>query len=184
MTRKFALAIVLLIPLADSIAQTLQAPIVPFYDELNLRLPVTPVDLQIVLRAKQILNRPEKWDQSDTRLCRVKACTNGCPTLATTFSLYCALERATEEVTGFEHRGAVMQEARFVIDEIAANRNDFQHRLQGFNNSTETTFDDIQKVLRLLEDRIQKRLAEQTWNAGSAGERNVMVLAVWSSTVF
>ena len=116
MTRKFALAFVLLIPLADSIAQTLQAPIVPFYDELNLRLPVTPVDLQIVLRAKQILNRPEKWDQSDTRFCRVKACTNGCPTFATTFSLYCALERATEEVTGFEHRGAVMQEARFLID--------------------------------------------------------------------
>jgi len=162
MTRKFALAFVLLIPLADSIAQTLQAPIVPFYDELNLRLPVTPVDLQIVLRAKQILNRPEKWDQSDTRFCRVKACTNGCPTLAMTFSLYCALKRAMEEVTGgFEHRGPVMQEARFVIDEIAANRNDFQHRLQGFNNSTETTFDDIQKVILLLEDRIQKRVAEQ-----------------------
>jgi hypothetical protein len=87
--------------------------------------------------------------------------------LATTFSLYCALERATEEVTGFEHRGAVMQEARFVIDEIAANRNDFQHRLQGFNNSTETTFDDIQKVIRLLEDRIQKRLAEQVRPAHS-----------------
>src|SRR5215470_17975491 len=153
MARKFGLAFALLIPLADSIAQTLQAPIVPFYDESNLRPPVTPVDLQIALRAKQILNRPEKWDQSDTRLCRVKACTNGCPILATTFSLYCALERATEEVTGgFEHRGAVMQEARFVIDEIAANRNDFQHRLEGFNNSPNTTFDDIQKVLLLLEE--------------------------------
>jgi len=168
MTRKFALAFALLIPLADSIAQTPQAPIVPLYDESNVRPHVTPVDLQIVLRARQILNRPEKWEQSDTRFCRVEACTNGCPTLATTFSLYCALERATEEVTGgFEHRGAVMQESRFVIDEIAANRKDFQHRLQGFNNSTETTFDDIQKVLRLLEDRIQKRLAEQTWNDGS-----------------
>jgi hypothetical protein len=81
--------------------------------------------------------------------------------LAKTFSLYCALERATEEVTGaFEHRGAVMQEARFVIDEIAANQKDFQHRLQGFNNSPNTTFDDIQKVLLLLEDRIRSHLAE------------------------
>jgi len=37
-----------------------------------------------------------------------------------TFSLYCALEKAINEVSGkFEHRGAAMQEARFVIDDIA-----------------------------------------------------------------
>jgi len=41
-----------------------------------------------------------------------------------TFSLYCALEKATIEVTGnFQHRGAAMQESRFVIDEMAPNRN-------------------------------------------------------------
>jgi len=57
MTRKFALAFVLLIPLADSIAQTLQAPIVPFYDELNLRLPVTPVDLQIQPRRRSTTSK-------------------------------------------------------------------------------------------------------------------------------
>src|SRR5262245_55949698 len=129
-------------------------------DEYNVKLPVTPADLRIAQRAKQILNRPEKWDRADTRVCRVNACNSGCPTSAKTFSLYCALERATEEVTGaFEHRGAVMQEARFVIDEIAAKK-DFQHRLEGFNNSPNTTFDDIQKVLLLLENRIRRHLAE------------------------
>jgi hypothetical protein len=40
---------------------------------------------------------------------------------------------------------------RFVIDEIAANQKDFQHRLQGYNNSRVTTFDDIQK------DRVELR---------------------------
>jgi hypothetical protein len=71
------------------------------------------------------------------------------------------LQKATDEVTdNFEHRGAAMQEARFVIDEIATNRKDFQHRLQGYNNDPTTTFAEIQEVLRLLEDRTAKRLME------------------------
>ena len=162
MTRAYLLVFALLIPLVCTKAQTSKGEIIISPDdECNVKRPVTPVDLQIVRRAKQILDRPDKWDRADTRVCRVKACNNGCPTSAKTFSLYCALERATRELTGgFEHRGAVVQEARFVIDEIAANQKDFQHRLQGYNNSRETTFDDIQKVL-LVEDRIRERLAEQ-----------------------
>src|SRR5262245_29171955 len=162
MTRAFALVFALLIPLVVARAQTPQGEIISLDDEYNVTLPASPEDLRIVQRAKQILNRPEKWDRSDTRVCRVKACNLGCPTSAKTFSLYCTLKRATEEVTGaFEHRGRVMQEARFVIDEIAANRKDFEHRLQGYNNSPDTTFVDIQNVLLLLEDRIRKRLAQQ-----------------------
>jgi hypothetical protein len=45
--------------------------------------------------------------------------TTKCQPDAQHMSLYCALERATMEVSGkFEHRGAVMQEARFVIDDV------------------------------------------------------------------
>ena len=52
-----------------------------------------------------VLNSPSKWNRADTR---------DCPANAKTFSLYCALETATNEVSGkFEHRGAAMQEARF-----------------------------------------------------------------------
>jgi len=163
MIRTFALVFALLIPFLAAREQTPQGKIISLDDEYNVKLPVTPADLRIAQRAKQILNRPEKWDRADTRVCRVSACNSGCATLAKTFSLYCALERATEEVTGaFEHRGAVMQEARFVIDEIAANQKDFQHRLEGFNNSPNTTFDDIQKVLLLLEEHIRRHLAEGT----------------------
>jgi hypothetical protein len=163
MTRAYLLVLTLLITLVCTKAQTSKGEIISPDDEYNVKRFVTPVDLQIARRAKQILDRPDKWDRADTRVCRVKACNNGCPTSAKMFSLYCALERATRELTGgFEHRGAVVQEARFVIDEIAANQKDFQHRLQGYNNSRETTFDDIQKVLLLVEDRIRKRLAEQS----------------------
>ena len=85
-----------------------------------------------------------------------------CPADAKTFSLYCALEKATDEVSGkFERRGAAMQEARFVIEEIAPNRKNYNHRLKDYNNDPTTTFADIQKFFRLLQDRITRRLREE-----------------------
>jgi hypothetical protein len=62
----------------------------------------------------------------------------------------------------FKHRGAAMQEARFVIDDVAANRKEYHHRLMDYNNDPTTTFEDIQKVLELLEERIAKRLEEES----------------------
>lgn len=59
-----------------------------------------------------------------------------------------------------------MQEARFVIDEVAPNRSKYNQRLVDYNNDPSTTFTDIQNVLRLMEDRIAKRLA------GSSGGNN------------
>ena len=121
-------------------------------DDPDARPPVTKADIEIVKRAREILSSPAKWNRNDNRIC---------PKDATIFSLYCALERATNEVTGnFEHRGAAMQEARFVIDAIAPNAN-YEHRLMGYNNDPKTTFADIQKVFDLLEQRITKRLTEQ-----------------------
>jgi hypothetical protein len=121
-------------------------------DDSQVRPPVTKADLQIVKQAQKILDSPSKWNRADNRVC---------PSDAKTFSLYCALENATKAVSGqFEHRGAAMQEARFVIDEIAPNRN-YDHRLMGYNNDPSTTFADIQKVLHLLENRIAQRLKEE-----------------------
>lgn len=119
-------------------------------DESQVRPPVTKADLQIVKRAGKILSSPAKWNRADTR---------HCPADAKRFSLYCALEKATTEVSGrFAHRGAAMQEARFVIDEIAPNRN-YDHRLMGYNNDPTTRFADIQRVLQVMEQRIVRRLA-------------------------
>jgi len=118
-------------------------------DDSQVRPPVTEADLQIVKQATKILDSPSKWNRADNRVC---------PPDAKVFSLYCALEKATTQVgSHFEHRGAAMQEARFVIDEIAPHRN-YDHRLMGYNNDPSTTFADIQKVLHLLEDRVAQRL--------------------------
>ena len=123
-------------------------------DNPDARPPVTKADLLVVQRAREIINSPSTWNRADTRVC---------PADAKTFSLYCALEKATDEVTGkFEHRGAAMQEARFVIDEVAPNRKNYHHRLMDYNNDRTTTFPDVQQFFRLLEDRITRRLREDS----------------------
>ena len=115
----------------------------------NVRPPVTKADLQIVMRAREILDSPAKWNRADDR---------ECPAGAKTFSLYCALEIATKEVTGkFVHRGAALQELRFVIDEIAGDRN-YDHRLMRYNNDSTTTFNDVQEVFRMIESLLTLRL--------------------------
>ncbi len=119
----------------------------------EVRPPVTKTDLKIVQRASGILSSPTKWNRSDNRICAAEA---------KTFSLYCALEKATNEVSGqFEHRGAAMQEARFVIEEVDPNWKQYHHRLMDYNNDPKTTFADIRNVFRLLEERIANRLAKQ-----------------------
>jgi hypothetical protein len=123
-------------------------------DDSDAHPPVPKDDLKIVRRAREILNDPAKWNRSDTRKC---------PDDAKTFSLYCSLEKATREVTGdFQHHGAAMQEARFAIDQIAPNRQQYHPRLIDYNNDPSTTFRDIRKVFDLMEKHITKRLGEQS----------------------
>ena len=123
-------------------------------DDPEARPPVTDADVRIVKRAREILHAPSDWNRTDTRVC---------PADAKTFSLYCALEKATAEVSGnFAHCGTAMQEARFVIDDIAPNRKNYNHRLMDYNNDPTTTFADVQKFFRLLESRVTKRLKEQS----------------------
>jgi hypothetical protein len=118
----------------------------------NVKPRVSRTDLQIVARAEQILGSPAVWNRNDNR---------ECPKGAKAVSLYCELEQATMEVTGsFEHRGAVMQEARFAVDEIDGNRN-YDHRLMGYNNDRTTTFEDLKHVFRRTRERIEERLSKE-----------------------
>lgn len=120
--------------------------------------PVSRNDIRIVHRARKILNSPAKWNRADNR---------ECPAAQTTYSLYCALEKATEEISkNFEHRGAAMQQARFVIDDDLAKGNHYHHRLMDYNNDPKTTFADVQKFFALLEQRIKQQLDTQQSRAG------------------
>jgi hypothetical protein len=122
-------------------------------DDSQSRPPVSKSDVLIVQTARQILNSPEKWNRADNR---------NCSDNETKFSLYCALEKATDEIThDFAHRGGAMQEARFVIDGDLAPNNHYDHRLMDYNNDPHTTFADIQRFFDLLQGRIEGRFAEQ-----------------------
>jgi hypothetical protein len=153
MKLRIQMVLLLLVPVAALLAQALLSAQAGG-DDPEAKPPVTRADVQIVERAQQILNAESKWNRNDTR---------ECPADAKTFSLYCALEEATKEVTGhFEHRGAAMQEARFVIDDIAPNRKNYNHRLMDYNNDPTTKFADLQKFFRLLHERIESRLNEES----------------------
>lgn len=115
---------------------------------------VSEGDVRIVQRAREILNSPSRWNRADNR---------ECPATQQTYSLYCALEKATEEVSKkFEHRVALMQQARFAIDEVLAKGNHYKHRLMDYNNDPKTTFGDVQKFFIIVEERIKTRLATQS----------------------
>lgn len=150
MKMKAALRIGLMVMLLSIAATAATAQSV---DDSQSRPPASKSDVQIVQKARQILNSLEKWNRSDNRLC---------PETETKFSLYCALEEATYEVTqDFMHRGAAMQEARFVIDDDLAPNNHYHHRLMDYNNDPQTTFSDVQRFFDLVQGRIEGRLEEQ-----------------------
>jgi len=146
------------VALVSAIAVIMPAATPQSSDDPQARPPVSKSDVQIVLKAREILSSPEKWNRTDNRRC---------PTTETKFSLYCALEKATYEVTrNFAHRGAAMQEARFVIDDDLAPNNHYDHRLMDYNNDSHRTFADVQRFFDLLQGRVEGRLEEQTTRQG------------------
>jgi hypothetical protein len=139
------LIISLLIFPSQCLAQTTSTQV----DDSEIRVPVTAQDLLIVRKAKYLLRSPSLWNKKDNRIC---------PPGTKKVSLFCALEKATIQVHGkFEHRGAVMQECRFLIQEIVPAKK-YEHRLQGYNNDPDTTFEDIKRLLDKLEKRISSAI--------------------------
>jgi len=116
---------------------------------------VSSTDVQIAQRAREILASTERWNRADT----------GCPADARTFSIYCALRKASEETTGeFRGQSPVMIEARQVADFVAVRkypeeRRNVHPRLTDYNNDATTTFADVQAFFRILENRVVKLLA-------------------------
>jgi hypothetical protein len=95
------------------------------------------LDRKIVERAAAILSTDLVWNRSDNRKC---------PPDDTTWSMYCAMERATTEITGgFNHRRPALELVRQVVEERTAGRN-YQHRLMDYNNDSTTSLADVQNV--------------------------------------
>jgi hypothetical protein len=143
--------IVILVALAGCAtpARPQPAPVPAAVDYERRDQPVTDADLEILVRADEILASEAVWNRHDTRECKPED---------TTWSLFCALQRASIEVTGkYEHRAVALQEVRFAVEE-ATQGMDLHHRLMDYNNLASTRFADVKAVLRVATERVKARL--------------------------
>ena len=95
------------------------------------------LDREILARAAKIISSDAVWNRADNRKC---------PATATTWSIYCAVERAQVEVTGgFHHRRPAGELLREVVDDRTKARN-YNHRMMDYNNDTTTTLADVRSL--------------------------------------
>jgi hypothetical protein len=106
-----------------------------FQLDTSRQVPASDLDRTIVKRAAAILSSQPAWNRADNRQCSATA---------TTWSIYCAMQRATVEVTGgFHHRRPALEVVRQIVDQRAAGRR-YHHRLMDYNNDPTTRLKDVQ----------------------------------------
>ena len=99
----------------------------------------TDLDRAIIEQAAKILSNERVWDRADDRKCAPDD---------KTWSIYCAMERASREVTGgFHHRRPALEVVRQIVDARTAGR-DYAHRLMDYNNDKRTTLADVQSLFK------------------------------------
>jgi hypothetical protein len=95
------------------------------------------VDREILVRAATVITSDAVWNRHDDRQCAA---------VATTWSLYCAVEKASREVTGgFHHRRPAMQLVREVIERRTKDKQ-YRHREMDYNNDPATTLADVKSL--------------------------------------
>lgn len=117
--------------------------------DLDVSREVKPnaLDQKIVREAATILSTEAAWNRADNR---------ECPASATTWSIYCALEKATFDVTGgSHHRRPALEVVREIVDERAATRN-YHHHLMDYNNDPTTHLDNVQSLFKEALIRMEK----------------------------
>src|SRR6202011_4135694 len=88
-------------------------------------VPPNALDRQILQHAAAIITADSVWNRADDRKCA---------RAATTWSIYCAEERASIEVTGgFHHRRPALELVRQIVDTRSQGKS-YPHRLMGYNN--------------------------------------------------
>lgn len=116
-----------------------EKPALAFDLDADHEVPPSPLGAAIVRRAAQILSSKTAWNRADNRKC---------PADAKTWSIYCAMKKATIEVTGgFHHRRPALQVVRIIIQERRGNP-PYEHRLMDYNNDKTTTLADVQSLFR------------------------------------
>ena len=109
-----------------------------FQFDPSREVPPSALDREILEHAAAILSSESAWNRADNRKCLPAA---------TSWSLYCAMERATIEVTGaFHHRRPALELVRQIVDERSAGR-PYNHRLMDYNNDPTTRLADVRGII-------------------------------------
>jgi len=126
-------------------------------------VPPSALDREILERAAAILSSESVWNRADNRKC---------PPAATSWSLYCAMERATIEVTGaFHHRRPALELVRQIVDERSAGR-PYHHRLMDYNNDPTTRLADVRGILADALSRLGLRIPLKTTSCSGEGDHS------------
>jgi hypothetical protein len=116
---------------------SVNATAVHFQFDGKHEVPPNALDKAILERASTVITSDAVWNRADDRKC---------PADATTWSIYCAVERAMIEITGgFNHRRPAGQLVRQLVDERSANRN-YSHRMMDYNNDPRTVMADVRSL--------------------------------------
>jgi hypothetical protein len=108
-----------------------------FAIDTTSQIAASALDRKIIERADAILVSDAAWNRADNRKC---------PASASTWSIYCALERATIEVTGgFHHRRPALELVRQIVEDRTKGRN-YDHRLMDYNNDPSTHLSDVRSL--------------------------------------
>jgi hypothetical protein len=109
-------------------------------------LAASALDRKIIQRANEILASDAVWNRADDRTCKPGA---------TTWSIYCALEQATIEVTGgFHHRRPALELVREIVEARTKDRQ-YNHRLMDYNNDSTTHLGDVRSLFAEALGRIK-----------------------------
>ena len=108
-----------------------------FQIDTTKEVPPSALDRDILRRAATTISSDAVWNRADSRKC---------PATATTWSIYCAVERAEVELAGAAHHRRPAQELVREIIEARTKAEKYEHRLMEYNNDPSTTLDDVRSL--------------------------------------
>ena len=115
-------------------------------------IPSSRTDLEIITVAINLLKDPTNWHKEDDRRCEDDDENSQ-------WSFFCALKKASVQVMGeYNHRSSVMQLIRHMIEKEHPGKK-WEHRFKDYNNMSETTFDDIKRLMHEAKAAIEDKLS-------------------------
>jgi hypothetical protein len=109
-----------------------------------------PIEIKILDRALQLLNKGSNWNRVDARVC------DNSP-YPYKWSLFCALHQASIDIDGeYRHLRPAVQATRQAINEITSGKK-YAHLLQDYNNEAQS-FEAIRKALNRGKEIIAERI--------------------------